>query len=38
LPDELLPAGWLGAELRRGYDRFDTAYRAVLRSFFRESR
>jgi phenylacetic acid degradation operon negative regulatory protein len=38
LPDELLPAGWLGTELRRDYDRFDTAYRAVLRAFFRESR
>jgi phenylacetic acid degradation operon negative regulatory protein len=30
LPDELLPADWPGAALRREYDRWDTAYRARL--------
>lgn len=35
LPAPLLPAGWSGAELRRDYDRYDRAYRSVLRAFFR---
>lgn len=34
LPSELLPAGWLGAPLRADYDRYDAAYRAVLRTWF----
>jgi phenylacetic acid degradation operon negative regulatory protein len=38
LPDELLPAGWPGAAVRRDYDRFDSAYRSVLRDWFRENR
>lgn len=33
LPPDLLPEDWLGAELRTRYDRYDTAYRAVLRSW-----
>jgi phenylacetic acid degradation operon negative regulatory protein len=35
LPAELLPARWPGAALREEYDRFDAAYRAVLREWFR---
>ena len=35
LPTELLPARWPGAALRDEYDRFDAAYRAVLREWFR---
>lgn len=38
LPDELLPRGWPGAALRQDYDRFDAAYRAVLRDWFRRLR
>lgn len=38
LPDELLPEQWPGAALRRDYDRFDAAYRAVLRNWFRRLR
>lgn len=38
LPDELLPAGWPGADLRREYDRYDRAYRALLQSWFRDAR
>ena len=34
LPRELLPAGWPGDALRADYDRYDTAYRAVLRAWF----
>jgi phenylacetic acid degradation operon negative regulatory protein len=34
LPPELLPARWPGDDLRDDYDRFDRAYRAVLRSWF----
>ena len=30
LPDELLPAGWPGAALRREYDAWDAAYRSRL--------
>lgn len=35
LPEELLPREWPGSELRREYDRFDAAYRALLREYFR---
>jgi phenylacetic acid degradation operon negative regulatory protein len=35
LPEELLPPGWPGSALRSEYDRFDAAYRAVLREWFR---
>ncbi|MFV0526286.1 MAG: PaaX family transcriptional regulator C-terminal domain-containing protein [Acidimicrobiales bacterium] len=35
LPDELLPTGWPGERLRVAYDQFDTAYREVLRGWFR---
>ena len=35
LPEELLPTAWPGAALRAEYDRFDAAYRAVLRDWFR---
>jgi phenylacetic acid degradation operon negative regulatory protein len=35
LPAELLPRRWPGAALREEYDRFDAAYRAVLREWFR---
>jgi phenylacetic acid degradation operon negative regulatory protein len=35
LPDALLPARWPGRALRDDYDRFDRAYRAVLRDWFR---
>lgn len=34
LPDALLPDGWPGDALRQEYDRYDTAYRAVLREWF----
>jgi phenylacetic acid degradation operon negative regulatory protein len=34
LPDELVPRGWPGGELRADYERYDAAYRAVLRSWF----
>ena len=37
LPAELLPDGWPGADLRREYDRYDRAYRAVLRAWFRSA-
>jgi phenylacetic acid degradation operon negative regulatory protein len=35
LPDELLPRHWPGVALRRDYDRFDAAYRALLVAWFR---
>jgi phenylacetic acid degradation operon negative regulatory protein len=35
LPEELLPSAWPGAALRAEYDRFDAAYRALLRDYFR---
>jgi phenylacetic acid degradation operon negative regulatory protein len=38
LPSELLPSGWPGVTLRAEYDRFDAAYRAVLRDWFRSNR
>ena len=34
LPAALLPTEWPGEPLRADYDRFDAAYRAVLRSWF----
>ncbi len=38
LPGELLPASWPGAELRTGYDAFDTRYREVLAAWGRRLR
>jgi phenylacetic acid degradation operon negative regulatory protein len=38
LPDELLPHAWPGPALREDYDRFDEAYRALLREYFRRLR
>ncbi|MGY6500957.1 MAG: PaaX family transcriptional regulator C-terminal domain-containing protein [Acidimicrobiales bacterium] len=38
LPAALVPDDWPGAVLRQEYDRFDAAYRAVLRSWFDEHR
>ena len=38
LPEELLPRDWPGSALRQEYDRFDAAYRAVLRDWFRRLR
>jgi phenylacetic acid degradation operon negative regulatory protein len=38
LPDALLPPRWPGAALRAEYDRYDRAYRSVLREWFRTSR
>ena len=38
LPAELLPARWPGAALRAEYDRYDAAYRATLRGWFRADR
>jgi phenylacetic acid degradation operon negative regulatory protein len=35
LPEELLPRRWPGAALRAEYDRYDRAYRATLRAWFR---
>jgi len=35
LPNELLPADWPGGDLRRRYDRYDTAFRAVLSDWHR---
>jgi phenylacetic acid degradation operon negative regulatory protein len=37
LPVELEPDAWPGDALRRDYDRYDAAYRALLRSWLRES-
>ena len=34
LPAALLPSSWPGGDLRATYDRFDVAYRAVLRAWF----
>lgn len=36
LPDELLPGGWPGAGLRARYDRFDDAFTACWRAWFRD--
>lgn len=38
LPRELLPTGWPGDALRADYDRYDAAYRAVLRAWFAAER
>lgn len=38
LPDELLPDRWPGTELRADYERYDAAYRGVLREWFAEHR
>ena len=35
LPAALLPDGWPGTVLRQNYDRWDTAYRAVLARWHR---
>ncbi len=35
LPDELLPGGWPGAELRAAYDGWDARYRTTLRRWSR---
>jgi phenylacetic acid degradation operon negative regulatory protein len=35
LPSPLLPASWPGAALRSAYERYDAAYRAVMRGWFR---
>ena len=35
LPDDLLPAGWPGADLRATYDGWDARYRAALRTWSR---
>ena len=34
LPPQLLPRGWPGDALRADYDRFDAAYRSLLRDWF----
>jgi phenylacetic acid degradation operon negative regulatory protein len=36
LPGALLPPDWPGAALRADYDRYDTAYRFLLREWFRD--
>jgi phenylacetic acid degradation operon negative regulatory protein len=38
LPRALLPPDWPGDALRADYDRYDTAYRAVLRAWFTAER
>jgi phenylacetic acid degradation operon negative regulatory protein len=38
LPDELLPPAWPGGDLRRDYDRFDTAFSACWAAWFRAQR
>lgn len=38
VPPPLLPDEWPGSELRETYDRYDVAYRRILRDFFREQR
>jgi phenylacetic acid degradation operon negative regulatory protein len=38
LPGSLLPVDWPGGELREAYDRFDAAYRSVLRTWFDQHR
>ena len=38
LPPDLVPAGWPGPALRADYDRYDAAYRAVLRTWFAAAR
>lgn len=36
LPDVLLPPAWPGEAFRAAYDRYDAAYRAVLRTWLRD--
>ena len=38
LPVELLPPAWPGEALRADYDRYDAAYRSVLRAWFAAAR
>lgn len=38
LPEELLPPKWPGSALRDEYDRFDGAYRSLLRDYLRRLR
>lgn len=38
LPTELVPHRWPAGDLRRAYDAFDQAYRALLRRFFESHR
>ncbi|HVN52328.1 MAG TPA: PaaX family transcriptional regulator C-terminal domain-containing protein [Acidimicrobiales bacterium] len=38
LPAELLPPGWCGDALRRDYDRYDAAFKALWRDWFRRAR
>ncbi len=38
LPDELVGTDWPGDDLRADYERYDAAYRSVLRSWFDEHR
>ena len=38
LPDDLLPGPWPGRAMRTEYDRFDDAYRTLLREWFRRLR
>jgi phenylacetic acid degradation operon negative regulatory protein len=38
LPSELTPARWSPAELRSEYERYDVAFRSVLRAWFRAHR
>jgi phenylacetic acid degradation operon negative regulatory protein len=37
LPEELLPRTWPGMAIREDYDQFDTAYRSLLRDWFRSN-
>jgi phenylacetic acid degradation operon negative regulatory protein len=37
LPPELSPADWPGTALRHDYDRYDTAYRNVLGTWFQQA-
>jgi phenylacetic acid degradation operon negative regulatory protein len=37
LPPEVTPHGWPGDALRRDYDRYDAAYRSLLRGWLRET-
>lgn len=38
LPDSLLPASWPGAALRDEFERYDRAYKAIWRNWFRAQR
>ena len=38
LPPALLPDGWPGADLRREFDAYDRAYKAIWRTWFRAQR